>query len=94
MEREREIEREREEEAALLAKGSDEVVNHPQHYNAVGKIEVIDFIEDKQLGFHVGNVVKYVVRAPYKNGLEDLQKARWYLDREIERMKKESGSSS
>lgn len=62
-------------------------VNHPEHYNA-GKIEVIDAIEDWRLGFGLGNVVKYVSRAEKKgNTLEDLLKARWYLDREIEKLK-------
>lgn len=58
-------------------------VNHPSHYNA-GKIEVIDAIEDWQLGFHAGNVVKYVARHKHKNGLEDLKKAKWYLERLIQ----------
>lgn len=62
-----------------------DVVNHPDHYK-VGGIETIDFIEAKGLNFHLGNVVKYVVRADHKGRrLEDLKKARWYLDREIER---------
>ena len=65
---------------------SKDTVNHPKHYTT-GKIEVIDFIEDKQLGFHLGNVVKYIVRANNSlkgtPPLEDLQKARWYLDRYI-----------
>lgn len=61
-------------------------VNHPSHYTQ-GKIEVIDYIEDKKLGYHLGNVVKYVSRAGHKNNkLEDLKKARWYLDREIKNM--------
>ena len=63
-------------------------VNHPSHYND-GKIEVIDYIEDKNLGFHLGNVVKYVSRAGKKDktkAVEDLKKARWYLEREITRM--------
>ena len=60
-------------------------VNHPSHYN-VGKIEVIDAIEDWGLGFHLGNVVKYVARADHKqDAIEDLKKASWYLNREIER---------
>lgn len=67
-------------------------VNHPAHY-ASGKIEVIDFIEDKGLGFNLGNVVKYVARAGKKKSagksaeakaLEDLKKAAWYLQREIQ----------
>lgn len=60
-------------------------VNHPAHYTD-GKIEVIDFIEDKALGFHLGNAVKYIARAGKKNPAkrtEDLQKAAWYLNREI-----------
>ena len=60
-----------------------ETVNHPAHYNS-GKIEVIDFIEDQQLGFHAGNVIKYVARCRHKGGLEDLKKARWYLERLIQ----------
>jgi hypothetical protein len=64
-------------------------VNHPSHYNA-GKIEVIEFIEDQGLNFSRGNVVKYTARAGKKKGvdeLEDLEKARWYLSREIELLK-------
>ena len=62
-------------------------VNHPKYYQ--GKIEVIDFIEDKGLGFNLGNCVKYISRAGKKNPdkrIEDLKKARWYLDREIKNM--------
>ncbi len=67
-------------------------VNHPFHYND-GKIEVIDYIEDKNLGFHLGNVVKYVSRAGKKDkskAVEDLKKARWYLEREITRMEEQN----
>lgn len=66
-----------------------EKVNHPNHYQ--GKIEVIDYIEEysknypEALIFNFGNVIKYVSRAPRKNGKEDLEKARWYLDRIIEK---------
>jgi hypothetical protein len=50
----------------------------------VGGIETIDFIEAKQLNYNLGNVVKYVTRADHKgNRLEDLEKARWYLDKMI-----------
>lgn len=60
-----------------------DAVNHPPHYTR-GKIEVIDFIEDQQLPYHLGNVIKYIARAGYKGDkLEDLKKARWYLDRYI-----------
>jgi predicted 2-oxoglutarate/Fe(II)-dependent dioxygenase YbiX len=65
-----------------------EAVNHPSHYNA-GSIEVIDAIEDWGLDFNAGNVVKYVARHQHKaNPVEDLKKARWYLDRIIERIEK------
>lgn len=58
-------------------------VNHPEYYNT-GEIEVIDAIEDWKLGFHLGNVVKYIARSGHKGDeLEDLRKARWYLDRYI-----------
>lgn len=63
-----------------------DTVNHPPHYN-VGKIEVIDAIEDWRLGFNLGNAVKYIARAEHKGRyLEDLHKASWYLDREIKRL--------
>lgn len=61
-----------------------DAVNHPSHYTR-GKIEVIDFIEDQQLPYHLGNVIKYIARAGYKGDkLEDLKKAQWYLARYIE----------
>ena len=61
----------------------EDVINHPSHYTR-GKIEVIDFIEDQQLPYHLGNVIKYIARAGHKGDkLEDLKKARWYLDRYI-----------
>jgi len=65
----------------------EEEVNHPPHYT-VGGIETIDFIEAKQLNFNLGNVVKYLSRAGEKDSdpLQDLQKARWYLNREIARV--------
>ena len=62
-------------------------VNHPAHYTD-GGIETIDFIEAKRLGYHLGNVVKDICRAGKKGtnmGMQDLQKARWYLDRAIEK---------
>lgn len=66
-------------------------VNHPSHYNS-GRFEVIDIIDEfgKEYegadGFCFGNVVKYVLRAKHKNGVEDLKKARWYLDRLIAKL--------
>jgi hypothetical protein len=66
-----------------------DVVNSPAHYT-YGGIETIDFIEAKQLNYHCGNVIKYVSRAGKKGErLEDLRKAQWYLNREIERLEKE-----
>lgn len=60
-------------------------INHPSHYTQ-GDIEVIDYIEDKKLGYRLGNVVKYVSRAGHKDdAIKDLKKARWYLNREIEK---------
>lgn len=59
-------------------------VNHPAHYK-MGGIEVIDFIEAKRLGYHLGNVVKYISRAQHKGGMQDLLKAQWYLNRAIEK---------
>lgn len=65
-----------------------EKVNHPKHYNQ-GKIEVIDAIDDWNLDFYEGNIVKYVSRHRHKNGIEDLEKALWYLSRLIEKKKQE-----
>lgn len=61
-------------------------INHPSHYT-FGEIEVIDVIEDWEMGYHLGNVIKYVGRAPHKGSLlVDLKKARWYLNRRIEQI--------
>ena len=65
-------------------------MNHPSHYTQ-GRFEVIDVIEDSLTddgfeGYCVGNIMKYVMRYRHKNGLEDLKKARWYLERLIERV--------
>lgn len=67
-------------------------VNHPAHYTS-GTIETIKVIQDKMTaemfeGFCVGNVIKYVTRYRKKNGVEDLKKARWYLDKIIETISK------
>jgi len=61
-----------------------DVVNKPIHYTT-GGVETLDFIEAKDLNYRLGNVVKYVVRAGKKHTdpVEDLKKARFYLDREI-----------
>jgi len=58
-------------------------VSNPAHYVA-GGIQTIDFIEAKKLGYNLGNVVKYLTRADHKgNRKEDLEKAKWYLEREL-----------
>jgi hypothetical protein len=63
-------------------------VNHPSHYR-VGGIETIDFIEAKQLDYHLGNVVKYISRAEHKDEkLENLKKAQWYLNRAVSNLSK------
>lgn len=68
---------------------SEDVVNHPSHYT-FGKYEVIDVINDWQLGFDLGNCVKYIARAGKKDPaklIEDLEKARFYLDYHIKMLK-------
>lgn len=63
-----------------------EQVDHPAHYN-VGSIEVIDAIDDWQLGFSLGNAVKYIARAGHKDdAVQDLRKAAWYIEHEISRL--------
>jgi hypothetical protein len=65
----------------------NEQINHPNHYNS-GSIEAIDVIEDWKLNFSLGCVVKYICRAEYKGStIQDLEKAAWYLNREINRRK-------
>lgn len=70
-----------------------EIVDHPQHYGgAQAKHEAISVIEEWNLGFHLGNVVKYISRAgkkPDQDTISDLKKARWYLDRFIEQLEDE-----
>ena len=75
-------------EAAIMGynKENENRVNHPSHYNK--GIETIDYIESWEMNFNIGNVIKYTTRAGYKdNKLEDLEKAKWYLEREIEKAK-------
>jgi Protein of unknwon function (DUF3310) len=67
---------------------SDDAVNHPKHYTShPSGIECIVVAE--HMNFCIGNAMKYIWRASLKNGLEDLRKARWYIDREIARLEKE-----
>lgn len=66
-------------------------VNHPSHYTAYKGLEIIQLTE--QMNFCRGNAVKYIARAGLKNPddeIKDLEKAKWYIQREIERVKKES----
>lgn len=63
----------------------DDTVNHPKHYTD-GRIEVIEYIEDKKLGFCLGNAIKYISRAGKKEKnkeITDLRKAMWYIERRI-----------
>jgi hypothetical protein len=70
---------------AVPVRPEPNTVDHPRHYN-VGKIEAITVIEDWNLGFNLGNCLKYLARCDHKgNAVEDLKKALWYLQRELER---------
>lgn len=81
----------------MMAKQKEhDAVNHPSYY--CGNIEVIDFIEDKNLGYHLGNAIKYISRAGKKHEIgmsdlekeiEDLKKARFYLNRKIKLLEEE-----
>jgi hypothetical protein len=68
-----------------------EMVNHPSHYGGEDNVyEAIKVIEDWDLGFNLGNALKYISRADKKgNKLEDLKKASWYINREINKLKNE-----
>ncbi len=76
-------------------KKKQDMVDHPAHYGGANNpYEAIRVIEAWQLSFCLGNAVKYISRCGKKAGvdpIEDLEKAAWYLNREIERRKKESG---
>lgn len=64
-------------------------INHPSHYTQ-GNIECIDYIEDKDMNYRIGNAVKYLTRYKDKGSpVEDLEKAKWYINREIEKLLKE-----
>jgi hypothetical protein len=62
----------------------EDTVNHPKHYKN-GKIEPIDFINGNNMDYLEGNIIKYISRYKFKNGMEDLHKARFYLNMLIER---------
>jgi hypothetical protein len=62
------------------------VVDHPGHYNK-GEIEAIEVIEDWNLDFHCGNVVKYIARHKHKkDASKDIEKALWYLERYLDKL--------
>lgn len=79
--------------AELAAETAADPVNHPAHYNAhPSGIECIQVVE--HMGFNIGNAVKYLWRADHKgDALEDLRKAAWYVQREIERRTKGEGGA-
>lgn len=69
-----------------------DVVNHPHHYTYAEGLEVIDVIDNFECNYEQGNIIKYVLRYKYKNGVEDLEKAKWYLEhlikKEIKKLEK------
>lgn len=70
------------------ATSPDDPVNHPSHYTSYKGIEVIQLTE--QMNFNRGNAVKYIARAGLKSAeteIQDLEKARFYIEREIDRLK-------
>lgn len=72
--------------ATVTTEQPPDPVNHPSHYTQ-SAIEPIDAIEAWGLGFNLGNAVKYIARHQHKGSpIEDLRKAKWYLDRAIQRM--------
>ena len=71
-------------EEDVFVRNKEDVVNSPKHYTT-GKYEVIDVIEDWDLNFRLANAIKYIARHKHKGKpLEDLKKALWYLQREID----------
>ena len=60
-----------------------DIINNPPHYNQCS-IEPIDFIKSQNMSYIEGNIIKYTTRYKFKNGIEDLKKAQWYLDKLIE----------
>tara|TARA_Y100001963_G_C6608234_1_gene365830 strand:+ start:103 stop:426 length:324 start_codon:yes stop_codon:yes gene_type:complete len=84
-----EIERKGDEKAPkyLTGKGKEDMVNHPPHYNKAGieTIEAIKAMTDNGFEYYLqGNIMKYLWRYRYKNGVEDLKKAQWYLNELID----------
>ena len=68
----------------MSAEKNKEAVNHPKHYQSKTGLEAIDVIEAFDLNFNLGNVIKYILRCGKKDAeLQELEKAKWYLEREI-----------
>ena len=73
-------------------KPKKEKVNSPDHYNT-GRVEVIDAIEDWNLGFNDGNAIKYIARHQHKGeSIQDIEKAIWYLKRHLDNLRGKNGS--
>lgn len=79
-----------------MYESNDPMVSHPSHYQSKSGLEVIDVVEaftDSLEGIEAcdtGNIIKYMCRWKQKNGIQDLEKARWYLEHLINHMKKEN----
>lgn len=77
----------------MMYESTDKMVSHPPHYQSNAGLEVIDVIEaftDGLVGIEAtdtGNVIKYICRWNHKNGLQDLEKAKWYLEHLIKHIK-------
>lgn len=84
-------------EARKHSKPSYELIDHPSHYGGLNaKHEAISVIEEWNLNFHLGNVIKYVSRAgrkPDQSVIDDLKKAKWYLERQIEILEKNKNNT-
>lgn len=76
-----------------MYESKDVMVSHPKHYQTEGGLEVIDIIQsivaglDGASAYYVGNIIKYISRYRKKNGVQDLEKAQWYLTHLIEHEK-------
>lgn len=77
-----------------MYESTDKMVSHPDHYQSQQGLEVIDIIEAFTADLKgieatdTGNIIKYILRWPKKNGLQDLEKAKWYLTHLIDRLEK------
>ena len=86
-------EKTKEQKVKYLSGKKDDMVNHPPHYNKAGieTIQAIKAMTDKGFEFYLqGNIMKYLWRYRYKNGVEDLKKAQWYLTELIDVVEKDA----